>query len=261
MFCDADFAGDKAACKSTTGVLLAIIGPSTFIPVATISRKQSAVSLSTCESEIIAMITGLRDEALPILDLWEALPSDGKLSSDLIIFEDNQSTILVAEKGYSKQLRHLGRTHRVSLAWLSDSLIANNGRIIYCPTELQAADLYTKAFSNVLKFNMLLQLNGVYSPADQSCVRKLTASQYNLQSRPIPVCIALAHTQHKPFQSQGTQDNTLQSIAIWPEVFRLIQRICKLSQWSRDSAFPHYPCQQTERSKAEGNLRPLLSQM
>ena len=130
LFCDADFAGDKSACKSTTGVVLAVVGPSTLVPVAAISRKQSAVSLSTCESEIIAMITGLRDEALPILDLWEALPSDRKLSSDLIIFEDNQSTILVAEKGYSKQLRHLGRTHRVSLAWPSDTVIANSGKCI-----------------------------------------------------------------------------------------------------------------------------------
>ena len=87
LFCDADFAGDKSACKSTTGVHHAIIGPSTFIPVATISRKQGAVSLSTCESEIVAMVTGLKEEALPLLDLWEAIPSDKKLSSELIILK------------------------------------------------------------------------------------------------------------------------------------------------------------------------------
>ena len=92
----------------------------------------------------------------------------------------------------------------MSLAWLSDALRVNNGRIVYCPTDLQAADLYTKAFSNVVKFNTFLQLNGVYSPEDSSCVRKLTAPSHP-GSKAVPVCIVvpMTHEIPVPFPSLG----------------------------------------------------------
>ena len=85
LFCDADFAGDKGDAKSTSGAILAIVGPSTFVPVSTISRKQGTVSLSTCEADIIAMVGGLKEEALPFLDLWESIPGERKLSSTITV--------------------------------------------------------------------------------------------------------------------------------------------------------------------------------
>ena len=97
LFCDADFAGDRGDSRSTTETSLAIIGPNTYCPIACTSRRQGAVTLSACEAEVIAMVSGLKEEALPILDVWEALPSDRPLSSKIVILEDNHSTIRVAE--------------------------------------------------------------------------------------------------------------------------------------------------------------------
>ena len=67
LFCDADFAGDKTDSRSTSGVFLAAIGASTFVPLVAISKKQSCVSTSTCESEVVAMSLGVK-EALPVLE-------------------------------------------------------------------------------------------------------------------------------------------------------------------------------------------------
>ena len=73
LFCDADFAGDKSDAKSTTGVHLAIVGPNTYFPLSSISKKQGCVSQSTCEAEIVALSTGLKQEGLPALDFWDAI--------------------------------------------------------------------------------------------------------------------------------------------------------------------------------------------
>ena len=72
LFTDADFAGDKSDSKSTSGVVIAAIGPHTYAPIVSISKKQGCVSTSTCESEVVAMNLGLK-EAMSILDLWQAL--------------------------------------------------------------------------------------------------------------------------------------------------------------------------------------------
>ena len=40
LFTDADFAGDKATMKSTSGVFMAIYGPNSFYPIDYLSRLQ-----------------------------------------------------------------------------------------------------------------------------------------------------------------------------------------------------------------------------
>ena len=50
LFSDADFGGDRADMKSTSGVFLALYGPHTFYPLAAQSKKQTAVSHSTVEA-------------------------------------------------------------------------------------------------------------------------------------------------------------------------------------------------------------------
>ena len=70
-FSDADFAGDIKDSKSTSGCYLALCGPHTFVPIAAMSKKQSVVSHSSTESEIVSLEQGMRSEALPLLTLWE----------------------------------------------------------------------------------------------------------------------------------------------------------------------------------------------
>ena len=67
VYCDADFAGGTRASKSASGSYIALVGPNTFMPIASLCKKQTVVSHSSTESEIISMEIALRSEAIPIL--------------------------------------------------------------------------------------------------------------------------------------------------------------------------------------------------
>ena len=55
LFQDSDFAGDLEDSKSTSGGTLCIFGSHTFVPISWMCKKQTAVSHSSTESEIISL--------------------------------------------------------------------------------------------------------------------------------------------------------------------------------------------------------------
>ena len=73
LFQDSDFAWDLA--KSTSGGTLWVLGSHTFVPISWMCKKQTAVSHSSTESEIISLDTGLRLDGLPALELWDLIVS------------------------------------------------------------------------------------------------------------------------------------------------------------------------------------------
>ena len=75
LFQDSDFAGDLEDSKSTSGGTLCISGSHTFVPISWMCKKQTAVSHSSTESEIISLDTGLRLDGLPALELWDLIVS------------------------------------------------------------------------------------------------------------------------------------------------------------------------------------------
>ena len=75
LFQDSDFAGDLEDSKSTSGGTLCIFGSHTFVPVSWMCKKQTAVSHSSTESEIISLDTGLKLDGLPALELWDLIVS------------------------------------------------------------------------------------------------------------------------------------------------------------------------------------------
>ena len=125
-------------------------------------KKQTSVSHSSTESEIISLDTGLRLDGLPALELWDLIvsvfgyishisdrteqPVKGKNKSHnkidamhdidsvpsnvqsasrealLYVFEDNEAVIKMIMKGKSPTMRHVSRTHRVALDWLFDRI-------------------------------------------------------------------------------------------------------------------------------------------
>ena len=90
----------------------------------------------------MSLANGLFSEALPMLNFWDlALGRPCHLE----IKEDNQATILVVKKGYSKKLRHLSRTHRVNLSSLKEQVSSPHVKLDYVVTKEQAADIFTKA--------------------------------------------------------------------------------------------------------------------
>ena len=74
-FQDFDFAGDLEDSKSTSGGTLCILGSHTFVPISWMCKKQTSVSHSSTESEIISLDAGLRLDGIPALDLWDLIIS------------------------------------------------------------------------------------------------------------------------------------------------------------------------------------------
>ena len=75
LFQDSDFAGGFDDSKSTSGGTLCIFGSHTFVPISWMCKKQTAVSHSSTESEIISLDTRLRLDGLPALELWDLIVS------------------------------------------------------------------------------------------------------------------------------------------------------------------------------------------
>ena len=75
LFQDSDFAGDLEDSKSNSGGTLCVFGSHTFVPISWMCKKQTAVSHSSTESEIISLDTGLRLDGLPALELWDQIVS------------------------------------------------------------------------------------------------------------------------------------------------------------------------------------------
>ena len=47
------------------------MGSLTFVPMSWMCKKQTSVSHSSAESEIISLDAGLRSDGIPALDLWD----------------------------------------------------------------------------------------------------------------------------------------------------------------------------------------------
>ena len=196
LFADASFAGDITDAKSTTGGYVVLAGPRTFVPVGWICKKQTSVSHSSSEAEVVALDAATRMEGIPALLLLEQFmvtlrddpgrgqprpdPRTGMLNkrdsrenislsnidyvpynvpertstAKLIIMEDNEAVIQMTKKGRSPNMRHVSRTHRVSLDWLWERLDPHRNEGIslkWVDTLNQIADIMTKGmFSNVL---------------------------------------------------------------------------------------------------------------
>ena len=73
LFCDASFAGDLEDSKSTIGAYLCICGDRTYVPITWLCKKQTAVSHSSAEAEIVALDAALRTEGIPAIMLWELM--------------------------------------------------------------------------------------------------------------------------------------------------------------------------------------------
>ena len=72
LFADADHAGEHDS-KSTTGSAIILVGPNTYYPLNAFSKKQSVISISSTEAEVVAANHALRAEGIPMLALFQEL--------------------------------------------------------------------------------------------------------------------------------------------------------------------------------------------
>jgi hypothetical protein len=223
LFSDADFAGDQVTAKSTSGLYLAIVGPNTYAPITASCKKQTCVSHSSTESEIVAAEQGIRCEGLQALTFWEnvvALLSDkpvqlaetpaqpnalelnpyserfdpGKYfaytqkaaqTTVLIVAEDNEAVIKIIAKGRSMALRHLPRTHRIDIHWLIEVCANPRVKLLYVNTKQQVADLMTKAINKPETWQHLLDIAQIRpGPEKQGDLKKPSSAALGISHPP-----------------------------------------------------------------------------
>ena len=117
-FPDADLNGDMMSTKSTSGFWIELAGSEgRGCPIDWGAKKQDFTSSHTQEAELGSMSVHLRNNAIPIQSLLSVLLCRPVL---LHVREDNSASIQAVLHGYSPSLRHLLRTHRISLGALHD---------------------------------------------------------------------------------------------------------------------------------------------
>ena len=92
------------------------------------------------------------------MELWSVLLQRPVRS---VIHEDNASTIAVVSSGYSAQLRHLAKHHRISLGIVHEMCQQPDIDMIHCPTDKQKGDLMTKGLARI-KHEAAMQMVGLY---------------------------------------------------------------------------------------------------
>ena len=68
-----------------------------------------------------------------------------------IVREDNQAALQIIRAGRNPTLRHRNRRLRVLVEWLSQALASADMQVIYDASSNQAADVFTKAFTDPKK--------------------------------------------------------------------------------------------------------------
>ena len=121
------------------------------------------MSHSTPEAEIVAAYVTLRTMGLPALSIWETLTDS---SPKLLFHDDNQGMIGVVRSGRNPTMRHLERTHGISITSLHEHFSKDHFVLMYEITAKMAADIHTKGFTNPLAWKKACMLINLLEPED-----------------------------------------------------------------------------------------------
>jgi len=134
-YADSDFAGDLVSRRSTTGAAISFAGGPVFFK----SKRQSTVSLSTTEAEVVALTDCAREvkylrNLLQDLQLLRPGPTT--------IFEDNLAAVTLSQDlTYRGRMRHLDVGHR----YVQELASRGEVTVKYVNSADQIADIFTKA--------------------------------------------------------------------------------------------------------------------
>ncbi|CAE7242240.1 unnamed protein product [Symbiodinium sp. CCMP2592] len=142
LYCDADLAGDRTDSKSTSGVFMCLLGLRSFMPLNALSKKQTSVSKSTPEAEIVSLDHAVYKLGLPALSMWEYMLGR---RFRLRVMEDNEAAIRVIITGHNPNMRHMSRTQRIDISALNERYHAGDFVFVTCPSQFEAGDILTKA--------------------------------------------------------------------------------------------------------------------
>ena len=147
-------------CRSHTGATMSMGQGSIYSK----STKQKINTRSSTEAELV----GINDAMSMILWTRLFLEAQGVEVSDNIVYQDNQSTMLLAKNGRQssgKSTRHL----EIRYYFVTDNICRNRLSLEYCPTEEMIGDFFTKPLQGALFYklwSLIMNLN-----SDNSVVR------------------------------------------------------------------------------------------
>ena len=149
-YVDASF-GTYNDMKSITGVIIQIGKATVYVK----SVKQKIVTRSSTEAELV----GLSDALSQILWTREMLLHQGVPVGPAVIYQDNQSTICLANKGRStsERTRHV----KIRYFFISHYVDTNEVAIVYLPTGEMVADILTKPLHGALFERLRSKLVGL----------------------------------------------------------------------------------------------------
>jgi hypothetical protein len=135
-YTDADWAGEADDRKSTSGFVFVLKGGA----ISWCSKKQPTIALSTCEAEYLALSHAMQEAVW-----WNGMKSQLGFQESLLIFCDNQSTIVLGKNtGYNPRTKHIDIRHH----FIQDILRAGHIKLKYISTNEQVADALTKTLDH-----------------------------------------------------------------------------------------------------------------
>lgn len=150
FYSDANWAEDRHDRKSNSGYIGFVYGGT----ITWGSRKQVCVSLSSTEAEYIAL-TDTTQEILWFKNLCHDFNINIKYP--ILVQADNQSAIkMVSNHKFSNSTKHVETRYH----FIKDIKEKNVINIVYCPAELNIADMLTKALG-ATKLKQLRELAGI----------------------------------------------------------------------------------------------------
>ena len=132
------------------------------------SDKDAYISHSTPEAEIAAADVTVRTMGLPAFSIWETMT--GK--SPKLLFHDKQGMIGVVRSGKNPTMRHLERTHGISITSMHEHFKDSNCVRMYEVTSKMAAVIHTKGFKNPPAWKRACMLINLLDPGDL-CTKEL----------------------------------------------------------------------------------------
>ena len=118
LFQDSDFAGDLEDSKSTSGGVWCIFGSPTFVPISWMCKKQTSVSHSSTEAEVISLDAGFRMDAIFALDLWDFVIEVFHSSPNQINKSKGQESQGNLSRNTTLHMKNQNPTKHVSLIWI-----------------------------------------------------------------------------------------------------------------------------------------------
>jgi hypothetical protein len=145
-YCDASW-GNNEDYSSVSGYVFLFGGNL----VSWSSKKQSIIALSSSESEYVAA-THAAQEALWFQQLLEEL---GIRQNTINVYEDNQGCIALTKNPQeNKRTRHI----QIKYHFIRNHVKSQRLNFLYCPTQYQLADMFTKGVNGTQLKSGLLKL-------------------------------------------------------------------------------------------------------